>query len=309
MVGDEIVERYRIMQHDGRQQDSHKLVGTTQRGSEAWLERAFLDCDVKILTGFIEPHLFAGFSGGGKAIMPGLASLDTVMRNHDAQHLDHPNATWGITHGNPLWEEIQEIALMAAPTFLLNVALNRDKEITAVFAGDLEDAHAQGCAFVKETAMVPVESPFDIVITTNSGYPLDLNLYQSIKGMSAAAPIVKPGGSILIAAECWDGIPEHGSYGTLVRDADSLDALLQQLRQPGFSQDDMWQAHTQALIQQKADVYVYSDGLDEAQIRSMKLHPCQDVAATVAQLLETYGKEASICVLPEGPQTIPYISS
>lgn len=307
MLGDEIVDRYRIVQNDASDRNSHVLVGRTTSGNAAWIHKEFVECDVRIPTGFIEPHFFAGFSGGGKAIMPGLALLETVMRNHNAKNLDSPLARWGITYGNPVWEEIREVAAMVQPTFLLNVTLNRDQQITGVFAGDFEDAHAQGCAFVKEKAMVPVQGPYDIVISSNSGYPLDLNLYQSVKGMSAASQVVKEGGSIIIAADCWDGIPDHGEYAQLLLEAKSLESLLETVRTPGFQRQDMWEAHVQALICLKADVYFYSHNLSDEQIESALLRPCRDIEATVAELLQKYGRRATLCVLPEGPQTIPYI--
>ena len=196
---------------------------------------------------------------------------------------------------------------MVQPTFLLNVTLNRDQQITGVFAGDFKEAHAQGCAFVKEKAMVPVPEPFDIVITSNSGYPLDLNLYQSVKGMSAASQIVKEGGSIIIAADCWDGIPDHGEYAQLLLEAESLESLLETIRAPGFQRQDMWEAQLQALICLKADVYFYTHNLSDEQIEDALLRPCRDIEATVAELLQKHGPGATICVLPEGPQTIPYI--
>lgn len=307
MLDDKIVGRYRIVQNDANDQDSHVLVGRATSGNDVWIHREFVECDVRIPTGFIEPHFFAGFSGGGKAIMPGLALLETVMRNHSAKNMDSPLARWGITHGNPLWEEVREAAAMVKPTFLLNVTLNRNKQITGVFAGDFEEAHAQGCAFVKEKAMVALQEPFDIVITSNSGYPLDLNLYQSVKGMSAAWQVVKEGGSIIIAADCWDGIPDHGEYGQLLLEAESLESLLETIHAPGFQRQDMWQAQIQALICLKADVYFYSHNLSDEQIEDALLRPCRDIEATVATLLQKYGPGATICVLPEGPQTIPYI--
>jgi nickel-dependent lactate racemase len=308
MLGDEIVERYRVVQNEAGDRYSHVPVGRTTSGNDVWIHREFVECDVRILTGFIEPHLFAGFSGGGKAVLPGLALLETVMRNHSAANVDSPLARWGITRGNPLWEEVREAAAMVRPIFLLNVTLNRDKQITGVFAGDWEEAHGRGCAFVKERAMVPVQEPFDIVIASNSGYPLDLNLYQSVKGMSAAAQVVREGGSIIVAADCWDGIPDHGEYERLLLGAESLESLLQMLRAPGFQRQDMWQAHIQALICQQADVYFYSHNLSDAQIEGALLRPCHDIGATVAELLRKYGPGATICVLPEGPQTIPYVS-
>jgi nickel-dependent lactate racemase len=312
MLGDDLVDRFRIVQNDASNQTTQLYLGQTARGLDIWLNREFVECDVKILTGFIEPHIFAGFSGGGKAIMPGMAALGTVLGNHGPDMIAHPRATWGITHGNPLWEEITEIAHRAGPaekTFLVNVALNKDQEITAVFAGDLDQAHAAGCAFVKRTAMARVESRFDIVVTTNSGYPLDLNLYQSMKGVSAAAQVVREGGAIIIATDCWDGIPEHGSYGQLLREAASPRDLLERVKTPGFLMQDQWQAQIQAQIQLKADVYVRTDNLTDDQIRSALLEPIARIEDTAAALLTRRGPETRICILPEGPQTIPYLAN
>ncbi len=307
MIGD-LADRHRLVQNDAFDPGTQAPLGVTSRGHEVWLNREAAACDVKILTGFIEPHFFAGFSGGGKALMPGMAGLRTVLGNHDAGMIAAPNATWGVTRGNPIWEEVMEVAHLAGGAFLVNVTLNRDKAITGVFAGDLDRAHAAGCAFARETAMAPATAAFDIVITTNSGYPLDLNLYQAVKGMSAAAQVVKPGGAIIIAAECWDGIPDHGLYGRLLREASSPRQRLDAITAPGFLQQDQWEAQVQAQIQLKADVYVRSDGLTDEQIRGALLKPCHRIEETVAGLLPRYGPDATICVLPEGPQTIPYLS-
>ncbi len=309
MLGADIVDTYRIVQNNSFDPATQVCLGVTSRGSEVWVNRELMDCSLKILTGFIEPHLFAGFSGGGKAIMPGMAGMKTILSNHSAANIAHPDATWGKTQGNPIWEEVREVAGMAGRTFLVNVTLNRDKAITRACTGDLVQAHAQGCEFARQTAMAAVTAPFDIVITTNSGYPLDLNLYQSVKGMSAAALVVKKGGAIIVAAECWDGIPEHGLYGRLLREAGSPQAVLAQIFQPGFQKQDQWQAQIQAQIQLKSDVYVHSDGLSEQQIRDALLLPAPSLEETVATLVERYGPAARICVLPEGPVTIPYIET
>jgi len=307
MLGTEVLDRFQIIQNDARDSNSHTFVGTTSSGNDVWMHSQYVKCDVRILTGFIELHFFAGFSGGGKACMPGLALLDTVLKNHSPQNIDHPMATWGVTHGNPVWEEIREAALMVQPNFLLNVTLNRDKQITGVFAGDLEKAHAQGCRSAKGSAMVPVKHCSDIVIAGNSGYPLDLNLYQSVKGMSAAAQVVKDAGTIIIAADCWDGIPQHGEYGKLLREAASPTSLLETIHKGNPMRQDVWQAQIHARICQKADVYFYSENLSDEQIRSAWLKPCHSIEATVDELLAKYGRHASICVLSEGPQTIPCI--
>lgn len=307
MLGDALVDGYRIVQNNAFDPSTQVHLSVTTRGHDVWLNRELMECDLKVLTGLIEPHFFAGFSGGGKAVMPGMAGQQTVLGNHDAGMISDPNATWGVTWGNPIWEEAREVALKAGPTFLVNVTLNRDKQITGVFAGDLDVAHAAGCSFVKETAMIPVPHPFDIVITTNSGYPLDLNLYQSVKGMSAAAQVVREGGAIIIAADCWDGIPDHGLYGQLLREADSPRALLDAICAPGFLKQDQWQVQIQAQIQLKADVYVRTDNLMADQIESALLRQSPRIEDTVAELFSKYGHQASICVLPEGPQTIPYV--
>jgi nickel-dependent lactate racemase len=307
ILGKDVVERFRIVQNDCTDDTSHRHIGTTTGGNEIEILSEFLDCDVRIPTGFIEPHFFAGMSGGGKAIMPGLAGLRTIQRNHSAAHMDHPKVRWGITEGNPLWEEVREAALLAEPSFILNVALNRNKDITAVFAGDFAEAHRAGCSYVKERAMAPVEEAFDIVITSNSGYPLDLNLYQSVKGMSAASQIVRDGGHIIMAADCWDGIPAHGQYGQLLAASDSTKNLLAQIRAPGFAAADMWQAQIHALVCEQATVHFYTENLSDEQLQSAFLKPCHDVGRRVHELVGELGMDARICVIPEGPQTIPYI--
>lgn len=308
MLGADVVGRFRIVQNDTHDRGSHALAGTTDSGNAVWLHREYLACDLRILTGFIEPHFFAGFSGGPKACMPGMALLETILRNHCPAHIDHPRATWALTSGNPIWEEICQAARMGGPAFLLNVALNRDKAITAVFAGDVEQAHARGCAFVKDTAMAPVPAPYDIVITSNSGYPLDLNLYQAVKGMSAAAQIVKPGGSIILAAECWDGLPDHGRYKELLFQAESPQALLKSIRAAGPVVQDVWQAQIHAAICTKADVHLLSHHLSDADIEKAMLTPCRDIGQTIDALRHKHGPDARVAVLPEGPQTIPYVS-
>ena len=309
MLGEEVVNGYRIVQNEAGNEDTQRCIGRSSFGHELWLNREYLEADVKILTGFIEPHFFAGFSGGGKAVMPGMAGQRTVFGNHDAGMIADARSTWGVTHGNPIWEEAREAALRTEPALLLNVTLNRDKQITGVFAGELEAAHDAGIAFVRESSMVAVREPCDIVITTNSGWPLDMNLYQAVKGMSAAEQIVRPGGSIIVAAECAEGIPEHGLYGRLLREADSPAELAANIIAAGETRQDQWQAQIQARIQSRAEVYVYSDKLSERQIREALLLPCRDIAALVERLRGKYGADARIAVLPEGPQTIPWLQT
>jgi len=309
MFGEQVVKRFHIVQNDARDRDAHALVGATPGGGEVWIHKEYLRCSVRILTGFIEPHFFAGFSGGGKACMPGMARLETIMRNHNARNIDDPKAAWGVTRGNPVWEGIHEAARMIPATFLLNVALNCEKGITAVFAGDLDLAHEQGCAYVKRHAMAAAHKRYDIVIASNSGYPLDLNLYQAVKGMSAAAQIVGEGGTIIMAADCEDGIPEHGWYKRLLFEADDLASLLAMIRSGDCCCQDAWQVQIHAAVCARNDVYLFSRHLVDEEIELAMLRPCRDIAATVDRLLQVYGLNASICVLPDGTQTIPYVST
>jgi nickel-dependent lactate racemase len=305
MLGDGLVDHYRCLQHDAHDDANLVSLGTTSFGHPVRVNRLFLEADARLLTGFIEPHFFAGFSGGPKGVLPALAGAESVLTNHGRDLIAHPNATWGVTAGNPLWEEMREVALRANPTFLLNVALNARREITGIFAGDLLAAHAAGCAFVRQTSMVSVAEPYDIVVTTNSGYPLDQNLYQSVKGMSAASRIVRQGGTIIMAAACEDGLPQHGRYADLLKQAGSPQGILDMLAQPGFSQPDQWQVQIQALIQLRAEVLVHSAGLSEAQIQQALFTPCRDIGQAVAQ--RRAGNGTRVCVMPDGPQTIAYL--
>jgi len=217
MLGADIVNRgCQIINHDSRDDSSLAHVGETRAGVPIFLNKKWLSADVRITTGFVEPHFFAGFSGGAKMVAPGLAGLKTVLVLHDARRIGSPNATWGVIEGNPIQDDVREIARTTGVTFSIDVTLNRDQAITAVFAGELFAEHGQACAFSKASVMCPVDVPFDVVLTTNSGYPLDQNLYQAVKGMSAAAKVVKPGGTIVCAAECRDGLPNHGSYGQVL---------------------------------------------------------------------------------------------
>jgi lactate racemase len=307
MLGPEAVAKFTVVNHDARDDATLAFGGFTSRRVPIWLNRRWIEADVRITTGFVEPHFFAGFSGGPKMVAPGLAGLATTLVLHDAQHIGDPNATWGITEGNPIHDDVREIARLTGVTFAFDVALNRDQAITQVFAGDLFAEHAAACRYVKETAMCPVDGLFDVVLTTNSGYPLDQNLYQSVKGMSAAACIVKPGGTIVCAAECRDGIPDHGPYGRLLKARRSPEELLAMVEEPGFAEQDQWQVQVQALIQRKARVLVKADGLSHDQLRAAHFEPVTDVGMAVRQALGEAGPDATLAVLPHGPQTIPYV--
>lgn len=305
MLTPEVVANYRVINHECENPEMLRQVGVTRDGTPALLNRHVVEADVRIVTGFIEPHFFAGFSGGPKGIMPGTAGLETILTNHGAKNIGHPNAAFGITEGNPLWEELRDIALMAGPSFVINVTLDTARRITGVFAGDLLAAHREGCGFVRRTAMREVSGLFDIVVTTNSGYPLDLNLYQSVKGLRAGARILKPGGLLIIASECREGVPSGSPCDTLMRGAANASELLTRIESPGFRAPEQWQPHIQAMIQRDAEVLIHSSIPDDT-LRAVHLTPCHDIASAVRERLDRLGPTARVAVLPHGPLTIPY---
>lgn len=307
ILSEELVEEFRIVQNDAFDISTQASFGVTKSGNEILLNSGLLKNDLIILTGFIEPHFFAGYSGGGKAVMPGMAGIDTIISNHGAKNIGNQNSIWGKLEDNPIQQEVREVVAKIENTFLVNVALNNDKEITAIFAGDVIKAHDRGCEFVKNSAMVPVKEPFDIVITSNSGYPLDQNLYQSVKGMSLAAQIVKDGGTIIMASECRDGIPDHGLFGDLLKDADSTEELLGKINEPDFKKLDQWQVQVLGLIQQSAEVFVYSDYLSKEILETRLFKHTDNITKTVLELVNKYGNHLKIAVLPEGPLTITYV--
>ena len=306
MLGQKIVDTIKIENHDAF--DNTKLVhmGRNCYDSDVYLNKTYVESTFKIVTGFIEPHFFAGFSGGPKGIMPGIAGIETILDFHNALMIGHPKSTWGLIEGNILQDSATQNCLMAKADFMLNVTLNGNKDITNVFAGDVIKAHRPGCDFVREHAMYAVDEPFDIVMTTNSGYPLDQNLYQTVKGMSAGAQIVRQGGAIVTVSECSDGIPDHGNYKKILQMRETPQEMLDMINEPSFRMFDQWEAQVQAIIQLKADCYLYS-ALDKDTVVNAKLKPITDVEKTLQELMVKFGPKARIAVLPLGPLTIPYV--
>jgi len=306
MLGSWVVDNIRIVNNQCHDKDTLVNVGESEFGCDVYLNKEYVESDFRIVTGFIEPHFFAGFSGGPKGIMPGIAGIETIMTFHNARMIGDPRSTWGNMENNLVQKMTREVNKMCKPDFMLNVTLNREKEITNVFAGELFKAHDKGCEFVKEHVMFHCEERFDVVITSNSGYPLDQSLYQAVKGMSAAHQIVKENGTIIIAAECSDGLPFHGNYAKIFKMASNPQELLEMINNPTFNLFDQWQVQKQAIIQTYADVYVYSQLSDEQIINAM-LKPTHNIELTLETLKEKYGDDMTIAVLPLGPLTIPYV--
>ena len=306
MLGDDVLSTWRVVDHDAR--DLAGLVDLGMVGDvPLFLARAWVEADLRITTGFVEPHFFAGFSGGPKMVAPGLAGLDTTLELHNARRIGDPRATWGVIEGNPVHDAVRAIAAATRVDFALDVLLDDRQRITRAFAGEILAMHAAACAEARQEAMRAVDAPFDLVITTNSGYPLDQNLYQAVKGMSAAAEVVRPGGTIICAAECRDGLPDHGSYGRLLHEGRSPADLLERIAASPVTVPDQWQVQIQARVQTKARVLLRCDGLTDDEVRAAHIEPIPDVDAAVERLLAD-DPAARICVLPQGPQTIAYIA-
>ncbi len=306
MVGAPVLERYRVVNHDSHDPKTMVDVGRDEDGSPVRLARAYVEADRRIVLGFIEPHFMAGFSGGYKGIFPAVADIASIMRYHDARTIGDPGSTWGRLEGNPTQGTIRRNGSLIPLDFCINVTLNRRRQIARFFCGHPISAHEEGCAFSRSTAMVACERPFPVVVTTNSGYPLDQNLYQAVKGMSAAAQVVEENGLIVAAARCNDGFPSHGNFRKLLFDHSSPRAILDTIESPGFSMYDQWEAQLLALIRLRSRVALLSE-LPADEVLRAHLEPIRDVAETVARELRARGEDAPVAVLPEGPMTIPYL--
>ena len=313
MLGEEVVDNYRIINHDARDRSTLVYLPANGRSAEVRVNRDYLEADLKILTGFIEPHIFAGYSGGGKAILPGICGAETILSNHSFAFLADPNATWCRADDNPLFQDIRKVALATRPSFIVNVTLNEKKVITGVFAGEMVAAHDAGIAQAARQALKPIPHLYDIAVTTNMGWPADLNLYQSMKGMSVAAQAVKKGGKIVIAAECAEAIG-NDDFLAVLRSGPSYPALMEKIGAPGFAADEQWGVQCIGMVWERAEIHLYSAMSREVVEDEAHLHYCADVSATVAALAEEFrrangGREPAICVLPYGQLTVPHLQS
>ncbi|HEX7486090.1 MAG TPA: nickel-dependent lactate racemase [Vicinamibacterales bacterium] len=307
MVGSEVKRRLRVVNHSAHEPAGLETAGRTPDGRPVFLNREWVRADRRIVLGFIEPHFMAGFSGGYKGVFPALADIDAVMHYHRADVIGDPRSTWGRLEDNPTQDQIRANGALVPVDFCINVTLNRRREITGFYCGDVLAAHRRGCLAAKQTAMVECDRAYPIVVTTNSGYPLDQNLYQAVKGMSAAAQIVEPDGLILAAARCNDGFPAHGNFRGLMTGHASPKAVLDTIMTPGFSMYDQWEAQLLALILLKARVGLFSE-IAADEVRAAHIEPVGDLRRRLAEELARHGADTPVAVLPEGPMTIPYLA-
>lgn len=306
MLGPRILHERRLVNHSAFDRDTLALAGVGYDGHEVWMNRAVVEADVRIALGFIEPHFVAGFSGGYKAVMPGVADIATILHYHRAQVIGDPRSIWGVLEGNPTQEIIRRYGALCPIDFLVNITMTPRKEITGFFCGDPIAAHEAGCRHIKEEAMVGVDREFPIVITCNNGFPLDQSLYQAVKGLSAASMIVRHGGLILQASECRDGFPDHGNFRRLLFDHPDAESLLATINAPGFALFDQWEAQLLGLVRRRARIGLFST-LPPDDVRRAYLEPIASIAAAVNEELDRIGRDAPIAVLPSGFASVPYV--
>ena len=308
MLGSKITNNYSVLNHDCFDKDKLTYCGKTSTDVPIWLNKTWVNSTFKITVGCVEPHFFAGFSGGPKMVAPGLAGKETIYALHNAERIGDEHSSWGLISGNVIQDSIREIVLKTGVDFSIDVTTDFENKITSVCSGNLFDVHKVQVEKAKSISMQEVSNKFDLVITTNSGYPLDLNLYQTIKGISAAFKILKDDGVILCASECRDGFPDHGKYKDLLKNGTSAQSILDSILYSDKVIQDQWQVQIQAQILLKSKVYLYSDYLNDQDVLTAGFNPVHDINTTIEGIVDELGEKPYICVLPEGPQTIPFIN-
>jgi lactate racemase len=306
IVGLEIAAHYRLVNHDARVLSQHRFLGTSTRGTPVHIDKRFLDADLHITVGFIEQHLMLGFSGGRKMIAPGLAAQETIKVIHSPRFMREPMATEGSIEENPLHFELLEIARMARHDFILDVTLTQQREISGIFAGSPLQAHAAGVDFLRSTSLTPLSALADAVITSAAGYPLDLTFYQTIKGVTAAQHIVKPGGRILIVGECPEGIGSPEFAHKLSSFAGN-EQYLREIADAGVVVDQ-WQLEKLALVGLKNELYFYTPGVSPTDLGALGERCFSNLTEAVDRFLDGLPAGARIVLIPEGPYSFARVT-
>ncbi|MGE0606154.1 MAG: nickel-dependent lactate racemase [Pirellulales bacterium] len=306
MLGQRIVDRYQIGNHDGKALSEHTHLGSSPRGVPIWIDSRYVNADLKITTGLIEPHLMAGFSGGRKLICPGLAALETVKVWHGPEFLEHPRADCGFLEGNPVHEENTWIGRRAGCDFIVNVVIDDRRQPLCIVAGDMEAAFLEGVDFVRGVVTDTVPAEVDIVVTSSAGYPLDTTFYQTVKGMTGALPIVKQGGTIVVAASMSEGIGS-AEFQQLFRENTSLETFVERILGKDYFVMDQWQLEEMAKVRRKCKVKVVTDGLPSDVINGLFVESAPSVEQAVADSLAEYGGQATLAVIPKGPYVLAQV--
>ena len=303
LVGSEIAQKYRVINHRAKEKETLTYIGDTSGGAPVWINSVYLQADLKIATSLIEPHLMAGYSGGRKAICPGLMGGETMKVLHGPKLLASPKCVEGEIQDNPFHHEALAVAKRARVDFTLNVSMNERREITGVFAGDLEAAHSAGVRFVKSQNGSILENKADIVITSGAGAPLDSTFYQSIKGLTAVLPIVAEGGTIIMVSSSDEGIGSS-EFEKLLLSNDSSEDFLGELEDPNFFVIDQWQLQELCKVVKKARVILYSHGIPETFKDKLFVEVVESFESGFADSVAQYMEEPKIAVVPKGPYVL-----
>jgi len=303
LVGKEIASSYRIINHFSKNDEEMTLVGHIGDGVPALVNKHYLAADLKILTGFIEPHMWAGFSGGRKSILPGISSVKTLEFMHGPEMVAHPQTRYGVLEGNPFHEAGLAIMQQAGADFIVNVTLDTTKRITGIFSGHPVEAHLAGVDFLSRHCVKTLDQPLDFVVTTNAGAPLDCNLYQTAKGISGVAGATREGGVILIATECLEGFGSE-EYRAVFEHATTPQAFIQKLMKKEFFLPDQWCAQETYQVMLKNEIWVYTKGIDADTLKRFHFKPVEKISVAIAELLEKFGQDARWAIVPDGPLLI-----
>lgn len=303
LIGPEIARKYRIENHVGKDMFTHRYLGQSPRDVPVWIDERYLNAELKIATGLIEPHMMAGYSGGRKLICPGIAGIETIREWHSPRFLEHPRADCGLLEGNPVHEENTAIARMAGCDFIVNVTLDKHRQVTSIVAGDMEQAFEAGVIFAEHIVLAEVEEACDIVVTSSAGYPLDATFYQTVKGLTGVLPIVKPGGTIIIAARISEGIGSR-EFQRLFDEHESLDDFMKQIIDPDYFVMDQWQLEELAKVRRKAEVIYVSEGLPPEMFQKLFVDSAPSVETAIESALLKHGPNARIAVVPKGPYVL-----
>ena len=307
MVGPVVVNSYQIENHIATDRDSHGYLGETPRGVPIWVDRRFLDAEVKISVALIEPHFMAGYSGGRKSICPGICAIETVQIWHGPRFIGHELADNGSVEGNPVHEDSLFVARKAGLDMICDVTLDENRNVTGVYAGEVEAAWLRGTRAAESAAKSYLRRPVEIVITSTAGYPLDLTFYQAVKGMVGALPAVTPGGTVIVVARCAEGIGGKHFTDTLL-ELDDLGAFVQQTYDPAFFVPDQWQIHELAKAVDRAEIMLFTEGIAPDLASRLFVTPIPSVEEGIRRALERHGPQARIAVIPKGPYVIPAVS-
>lgn len=303
LVGEEILNHYRIEDHYAREESQHIYLGESPNGVPIWIDIRYMQAEVKIATGLIEPHFMAGFSGGRKAICPGICGAETIGTWHKPKFLEHENATNGILEGNPVHEENTWIAQKAGCDFIVNVVLDSKRNILKAVAGDMIAAFEEGVRFARTFVLDTVEEPVDVVLTSGAGYPLDTTYYQSVKGIIAAVNILKPGGTIIIASSCTEGLGSK-EFDEIANRFPVIEDFVAAIKRDEFFVLNQWQMEELAKALRRGKVKFYTEALPEETLRRFYVEPVTSLDQAVEDAILEYGPNTKIAVLPEGPYVL-----